>query len=546
MATAGRRELEAKFTVADPALAQRLATAGDIVPGFVISDARLTRHEDVYYDTAALRLLRRGYVLRVRMDDGRAVVGIKGLATTPDAEWQDRYEDEHAFVPMGEPPFEEAWPASTRAFVSDLLGERAILHRLIGLRQTRIKRVLTPRARAGDDAPPAPVVEISIDEVAIESARADAHAEDDSRIDFQTVEVELLPAGAPKQLRQVVRVLRAAQGLAAETQSKLELALARHAASVPGAQGGETGIRPDMHIAEACRLIWRVQLGRMLFAEHGVRDSNDPEHLHELRIAIRRARTVEKLFGDYFRAKALRPHFKALRRLGRLAGAARDLDVALENIHDYRKHAKRAHRADLKEIEQAYQQRRRDAYAKLVEYLDSAAHEAFVAGFVQFTATPGAGVRRSLVDPAPPTPITVCHILPTLLQARFARIRAFSVLFAGDVPPAVNELHALRIECKYLRYALEFGRHLLGAEGEELIAHLKALQDLLGGINDAAVEGQRLAEWQAAGMDNPAVRGRLANLQQRTQALSADAPAVFAAFIDEANRRRLALAIARI
>jgi CHAD domain-containing protein len=229
-----------------------------------------------------------------------------------------------------------------------------------------------------------------------------------------------------------------------------------------------------------------------------------------------------------------------------LAGAARDLDVALENVHDYRKHANRTHRADLKEIEKVYDQRRRDAYVKLIDYLDSAAHESFVTGFVHFTATPGAGVRRALVSPAPPTPIEVCHILPPLLQVRFARIRAFTALFAGDAPPAVDTLHALRIECKYLRYAIEFGRHLLGAEGDELIEQLKRLQDLLGGINDAAVERQRLIEWQAAGMDNPAVRGRLADLQQRTQTLSAETPAVFAAFIDAANRRRLALAIARI
>ena len=53
-------------------------------------------------------------------------------------------------------------------------------------------------------------------------------------------------------------------------------------------------------------------------------------------------------------------------------------------------------------------------------------------------------------------------------------------------------LHALRIDCKYLRYNLEFLRHLLGAEGEQLIAPLIALQDVLGELNDAVVSQQLL------------------------------------------------------
>jgi CHAD domain-containing protein len=75
-----------------------------------------------------------------------------------------------------------------------------------------------------------------------------------------------------------------------------------------------------------------------------------------------------------------------------------------------------------------------------------------------------------------------------------ARFRAVQV--DGDSALAggtIEELHALRIDCKKLRYALEFFAPVLGAEARVVIDEVKALQDHLGDLNDAQVAVELLS-----------------------------------------------------
>jgi hypothetical protein len=95
----------------------------------------------------------------------------------------------------------------------------------------------------------------------------------------------------------------------------------------------EPGLRSDMTMAEACRMIFREQLTKMLLNEAGVRTSSDIEYVHKMRVATRRARVAERLYRGFFRKKRMRRFAHNLRKTGRLLGAVRDLDVALERLH---------------------------------------------------------------------------------------------------------------------------------------------------------------------------------------------------------------------
>ena len=54
-------------------------------------------------------------------------------------------------------------------------------------------------------------------------------------------------------------------------------------------------------------------------------------------------------------------------------------------------------------------------------------------------------------------------------------------------------LHRLRIDCKKLRYLVQFFRHLYPSEEiAAMIQALKQLQDNLGEVNDLAVQRERL------------------------------------------------------
>jgi CHAD domain-containing protein len=110
----------------------------------------------------------------------------------------------------------------------------------------------------------------------------------------------------------------------------------------------------------------------------------------------------------------------------------------------------------------------------------------FVADFLAFCRTPGAGIVDMQPQPGKKvTPFQVRHVAPAMLVANFERVCAYEVWF--DLPGAVpvETLHRLRIECKYLRYNLEFMAGLLGAESAGVIALLRKLQDNLGDLNDA-------------------------------------------------------------
>ena len=56
----------------------------------------------------------------------------------------------------------------------------------------------------------------------------------------------------------------------------------------------------------------------------------------------------------------------------------------------------------------------------------------------------------------------------------------------------IPQLHALRIEFKRLRYALEFFVEVLGGEAKQVIDLIKKMQDHLGELHDADVACQIL------------------------------------------------------
>src|SRR5699024_3962066 len=119
--------------------------------------------------------------------------------------------------------------------------------------------------------------------------------------------------------------------------SKLERGLRALAAQPPGAATGAAAIQPRMEMAEACRLIGRIQLTEVLLAEPGVRYSSEAEYVHKMRVALRRARAAGRMYGDFFKEKAIRGYMKRMRKPARLLGAVRDLDVAISNARRRRK-----------------------------------------------------------------------------------------------------------------------------------------------------------------------------------------------------------------
>ncbi len=309
-------------------------------------------------------------------------------------------------------------------------------------------------------------------------------------------------------------------------------------------------IRPHDAMVEAVRVVMARQYIVMRTNEAGCRQGQDDAAIHDMRVAIRRLRVAFRLFSGYYRRTITHALEQELRQAGRALGAVRDFDVLTRDARAYLAAADKGQRGDLQPLLAHWKEQRQKAHRQLVAYLDSGAFKHLLDELQTFTATPGAAVAGQ--TPRVGEPYQVRHVLSSLIWARYEAVRAYETVLA-DAPPAV--WHALRIECKYLRYVLEFFQEVLGSDTPALIAQIISVQDHLGNLQDAEVAGHRLVEFlalayrrQAAAETPFAVdlfgvtsyhRGR----REAVRSLMADFPPVWALVGGVKFRRRLAAAL---
>jgi CHAD domain-containing protein/transposase-like protein len=256
------------------------------------------------------------------------------------------------------------------------------------------------------------------------------------------------------------------------------------------------GIRPADSMAEAGRKVLRMHFARMLYHEPGTRLGENIEALHDMRVATRRMRAAFEVFGDYFKKGVMKTHLKGLRATGRALGPVRDLDVFLQKMHIYQEGLPDEQREGLTPLEASWQTQRKAARKKMLRFLDSQTYQDFLQTFSHYLNTSGMGVKPVTGDEIP-IPHKVRDVAPILIYTRLGAVRAFDTVLDNAT---INQLHALRIEFKKLRYTVEFFQEVLGPEGGEVVEDIKKVQDHLGDLNDADVAcsilGDFLSKWE--------------------------------------------------
>jgi CHAD domain-containing protein len=257
-------------------------------------------------------------------------------------------------------------------------------------------------------------------------------------------------------------------------------------------------LSPDEPMAEIGRKLLYFHFQRMLYNEAGTRAGEDAEALHDMRVATRRMRAAFQLVSPYFDPAALKPFNKQLRQVARALGAVRDLDVLIGKAKDYD-----AQLAGIAEVDEgagiqsalspllaAWAEQREAARREMVACLDSNAYRKFKPRFETFLTTAGAGVPTPAAASATPAAYQARHIVAGILFGRYEPVRAYETVLPAA--PLVT-YHALRIDCKRLRYALEFFRDMLGPQAPRLIKQVTAMQDLLGDLHDSVVTEEMVA-----------------------------------------------------
>lgn len=237
----------------------------------------------------------------------------------------------------------------------------------------------------------------------------------------------------------------------------------------------------------AVRLVLATLCDVLLVNRGGVLDRLDIEFLHDFRVAVRRTRSVLSQMGDVLPATVVKHYGREFRWLGALTGPARDLDVFLENLPGYRSTLPAEDADSLDPLARLLKRERRKAQGALDKGLKSDRFEKLVSNWRNFLLEPPQAESNSpaLAD------VPVRQLSRRRTWKRYRKVRDGGRRI--DRSTSGEELHALRIQCKKLRYMLEVFRSLHPAdEITPCIKELKRIQNTLGEFNDALVHAGML------------------------------------------------------
>lgn len=231
------------------------------------------------------------------------------------------------------------------------------------------------------------------------------------------------------------------------------------------------GAGPAPTIAAVARGVLATQYERMRAHAPGVLQDRDPDHVHDMRVAIRRARCALRLFEAPLDAAACRQVRRELSWLAGLLGGVRDMDVMLTHLKQQYK-VVAADKKSRDALRACCLAARVPAFVRMQDGMLSA----------RYACTLKALAALLPVQPAdaacPPAALEGARILRTLIKRTLKAVPACATSGA---------LHGMRIQCKKLRYACEFLGPHVGDAVRELVKPLVAVQDCLGRHQDAQV-----------------------------------------------------------
>jgi CHAD domain-containing protein len=270
---------------------------------------------------------------------------------------------------------------------------------------------------------------------------------------------------------------------------------------------------------------------KLLAREEAVRKDEDPEDIHQMRVATRRLRASLQVGEGVYVTKAIRRYRRGLRRVARSLGAVRDGDVFLGHVIEYRDGLSEDVRARLDPLIAAVSAERAQARERLLATLDAKRYKKFKRDFATFLTTPGA---NALAMSESELTARVRDFAGSAIWRRYEQWRAYEVA----LPNASDELlHQARIAGKRLRYTLEFFSEALGPNVEQVLAPLVALQEKLGALQDGIAARAHVA---ALGMaEDPGALEYLAARTGEHDSHLAELPRLWEKVASATYRRRL-------
>jgi CHAD domain-containing protein len=321
------------------------------------------------------------------------------------------------------------------------------------------------------------------------------------------------------------RVIAKVPGLTPSDQSMLAQALAATGRSAGDYSSKlDIALRHGMPTEYAVRRIMRALLDAAQRNLPGTVAATDTEFLHDLRVAVRRARSALKVTSGALPTTEATAAADALKWLGDLTTPTRDLDVYLLGLDALAAEvtapgwnaSQLAPFRDFLVAAQASEQALLAKSLRSVRAKRAFAAWSAVCDEAELIAAESAGSRVEVVA-------------KTAVVRAFKRVVKAGVAITAESP--ASDLHDLRKRCKELRYSLEiFGSLHNAAAQRALIDDLKKLQDCLGEFQDTEVQQHAIRTFasqmlaadasDAATVEAVMAMGRLADRLGERQAIA--------------------------
>lgn len=219
--------------------------------------------------------------------------------------------------------------------------------------------------------------------------------------------------------------------------------------------------------------------------EFGVVADHDTEFLHDYRIQLRKIRSILSLFKGVYAVEQtdeLKARFSSLMAT---TGALRDLDVYLLEQPGYYALLPQDLHPGLDALFALLAEHRQAEQARLSAHLGSASYKREIGDLQRLFSEPGRLQR------GPQAELAIYDYACDLIWKRYRKVSKIAAGIDAQTPD--EEVHELRIQCKKLRYLMEFFAPMFPrAAFKTLLKPLKKLQDNLGLFNDYSVQQESL------------------------------------------------------
>lgn len=267
-----------------------------------------------------------------------------------------------------------------------------------------------------------------------------------------------------------------------------------------GQQFSEDGSEDAGDSIGRLRSMLERQYAEILRHDPGVRLDLDPEDVHGMRVAVRRARAILRAARPILDRAWSEPLRSELKWLGSSLGRKRDVDVLAGHLQQQIEQLDQPERTAAGALVELLAEERGTAQAIALDTLSSDRYYGLLDALE--AAVAGPRVRRGEVS------------LRKLARKEFKRLQGVAEQLGPDASD--EAMHRARILGKRARYTAELAEPEVGKPARRFISRAKALQDVLGAHQDAIVAEARLRGLLAEAPTSGAAfaAGRLVELER--------------------------------